>query len=217
MTDEQMFQRIATRSPIVPVLVIEDAAAAAPLGMALEQGGALAVEVTLRTPEALTAIAAMKTACPNLLIGAGTVLSPDDVEQVVAAGVDFIVTPGTTPSLIEALQNSPVPVCPGVASASEAMALADRGFSRQKFFPAEAGGGANYLKALSGPMQAVSFMPTGGVSPDNLSAYLALPNVFAVGGSWIAPAALQAAREFDEISHRMRTAVEAASWRLLAS
>ena len=207
MSDD-IFAAISAKAPIVPVLVVDDTAHAAPLARALQNGGALAVEVTLRTEAALKVIAAMKAACPSLLVGAGTVLTEGDVDACVKAGTDFIVTPGTSPALIEALLDCPVPICPGVNTPSEAMTLLDMGFAYQKFFPAGASGGAPFLKALSGPLKAISFMPTGGVSEANMNDYLGLPNVFAVGGSWLAPADLLAKGGFDEIGARTRQAIE---------
>ena len=186
MTDqEHMFASIAA-APIVPVLVIEDLAAAIPLAEAFAKCGLAAIEVTLRTAQAIEIITAMKAAAPQLYIGAGTVLNEGDLDAAQKAGADFVVTPGTTPELIAALLDSGMPALPGISTASEALHLYELGFQRQKFFPAEANGGAAYLKALSGPMPNISFMPTGGVTTANLTRYLELPNVFAIGGTWIA-------------------------------
>ncbi len=203
------FEEIAAKAPIVPVLVVDNTADAAPLARALQKGGAIAVEVTLRTPTALDSIREMKKACPSLLVGSGTVLSSNDVDASIEAGVDFIVTPGVSTALIPALQSSSVPVCPGINSPSAAMEMYDRGFTHQKFFPAGVSGGANFLKAISGPLQRISFMPTGGVTADNMSDYLSLPNVFAVGGSWIAPPQLVSDGDFGNISKRMQQAISA--------
>jgi len=207
---EQIFADLANKAPIVPVLVVEDRANAAPLAEALQKGGALAIEVTLRTAEALGCIEDMKAACPSLIVGAGTVLSEGDLDACAKVGTDFVVTPGTPASLAQALLEYGIPACPGIATASEAMALYDMGFAYQKFFPAEAAGGAKYLKALSGPLQNISFMPTGGVSPANVNDYLSLKNVFAVGGSWLAPADLVKDGNFDEIPRRTSDALSAA-------
>lgn len=209
MTKAEFVEAVG-QAPVVPVLVIEAVADAAALAEALFSAGATAVEVTLRTDAALASIAAMKAACPSLLVGAGTVLSESDIEASLSSGADFIVTPGVTPSLIDALRACPVPVCPGINTPSEAMTLHDKGFDFQKFFPAGASGGVNYLKSLSGPLSKVSFMPTGGVTEQNMSDYLSLPNVFAVGGSWIAPPSMLSEGDFSSVSQRMTRALEIA-------
>ena len=204
---QTLFSEISTKAPVVPVLVVEKEAHAAPLAMALYEGGAVAVEVTLRTQAALLCIEEMKKACPELLVGAGTVMTESDIDACLKAGVDFIVTPGMTPTLTEALLKCPVPVCPGMNTPGEAMRLYEMGFDHQNFFPAGASGGILFLKALSGPMQSISFMPTGGVTSENMADYLDLPNVFAVGGSWIAPLRLLDEGRFEDISSRMKDAL----------
>lgn len=185
MTNQETVSRAMASAPIVPVIVIDDAAKAGPLASALASGGMTAVEVTLRTPAALEAIAAMKAAQPNLLVGAGTVLNEGDIDACMKAGVDFLVSPGSTPSLLDAMIDTDLLSLPGVSTASEALTLYEAGFARMKFFPAEAAGGAPFLKSLSAPLPNISFMPTGGVNRANVTNYVQLPNVFAVGGSWI--------------------------------
>jgi 2-dehydro-3-deoxyphosphogluconate aldolase / (4S)-4-hydroxy-2-oxoglutarate aldolase len=185
--------------PAIPVVVIEDAADAAPLARALLAGGIRVIEVTLRSTAALAAIKAIATDVPDMFVGAGTLLSPEDMAQAAAAGAQFLVSPGATQSLINCGIASQLPFLPGVATASEAMALREVGFRRMKFFPADAAGGIAGLKGLGGPLPDLAFCPTGGVGADNAAAYLALDNVFAVGGSWLAPAAAIRARDWRRI------------------
>ena len=177
---------ICQLAPVVPVLVVEDAALAAALATALVAGGLPALEVTLRTPAALDVIREM-AAVEGGVVGAGTLLTPADVIAAKEAGALFGVTPGTTDRLIDAALDAELPLLPGAATATEALRLLERGFSIQKFFPAEASGGVPALKAIGAPMPQVRFCPTGGVSLKNASEYLALPNTICVGGSWVAP------------------------------
>ena len=179
-------RRIASLAPIVPVLVVDDAADAKPLAEALVAGGLPALEVTLRTPAALDVIAEMAQVQGGV-VGAGTLLTPADVEAAKSAGAQFGVSPGVTQRLIDACEANELPLLPGAATASEVMALYEAGFDVMKFFPAEASGGAPALKAIGSPIPQVSFCPTGGVSPKNAMAYLSLPNVICAGGSWVAP------------------------------
>ncbi|MEM6626916.1 MAG: bifunctional 4-hydroxy-2-oxoglutarate aldolase/2-dehydro-3-deoxy-phosphogluconate aldolase [Pseudomonadota bacterium] len=196
--------------PVVPVLTINDAGQAGALAEALFEGGVTVAETTLRTADGLAAIKEMKRAAPKLAVGAGTVLSGDDLKRAEDAGSDFIVTPGTPPDLIDALGRSSVSVIPGVATPAEAIACRAAGFMRQKLFPAEIVGGAAMIKALGGPMSDLSFMPTGGVNLDNLKSYLSLPNVFAAGGTWIAREADVDAGDWAGIKARSAEAVAAA-------
>lgn len=182
-----LLRPVLTRAPVVPVLIIEDASTAVPLARALVAGGLTALEVTLRTSAALDAIRAIADEVEGADIGAGTVLTPAQLEQCVKAGAKFLVSPGCAPALLDAAEDSPAPLLPGVATASEAMQIMERGYSHMKFFPAEQAGGASYLKALSSPLADLRFCPTGGVSLKNAGDYLALPNVVCVGGSWVAP------------------------------
>jgi 2-dehydro-3-deoxyphosphogluconate aldolase/(4S)-4-hydroxy-2-oxoglutarate aldolase len=174
-------------APVVPVLVIDDINAAVLLARALVAGGLPAIEVTLRTPSALDCIAAISAGVEGAIVGAGTVLNADHMEQAINAGSKFLVSPGATQELIDASKRSNVPLLPGVATASEAMGLAEEGITALKFFPANHAGGAGYIKALSSPLPHITFCPTGGINADNAGEYLSLPNVACVGGSWVAP------------------------------
>ena len=182
-------REICEMAPIVPVLVVKDAAAARPLAEALVAGGLPALEVTLRTPAALDAIAEMAKV-PGGVVGAGTLVTPNDVKAAKAAGATFGVSPGATDELIAACEAEGLPLLAGAATATEAMRLLARGYDMLKFFPAEASGGAPALKAIGAPLPQISFCPTGGVSPQNAHSYLSLPNVVCAGGSWVAPADL---------------------------
>ena len=177
---------ICRLAPVIPVLVIEDVAHARPLAEALVRGGLPALEVTLRTPAALDVIRAM-AGVPGGVVGAGTLLTPADVRAAKAAGAKFGVSPGATDRLIAACEDEGLPLLPGAATATEVMVLLEKGFSVQKFFPAEASGGAPALKAIGAPLPQVTFCPTGGIGLKNARDYLALPNVVCVGGSWVAP------------------------------
>lgn len=194
-------------APVVPVVVIEDVGTAVPMARALVAGGLPVIEVTLRTACALDAIAAIAAEVPGAVVGAGTIRTSDDIAASVKAGATFLVSPGTTPSLVDALVAGGVPFLPGAATASEVMALAERGIKELKFFPAEAAGGLPYLKSLAGPIPDVRFCPTGGITPATAPAYLALPNVGCVGGSWLTPADALATGDWARIE---RLAAEAA-------
>ncbi|WP_405109701.1 bifunctional 4-hydroxy-2-oxoglutarate aldolase/2-dehydro-3-deoxy-phosphogluconate aldolase [Phaeobacter sp. BS52] len=198
-------REICQLAPIVPVLVVHDVAHARPLAEALVAGGLPALEVTLRTPAALDVIAEMATVKGGV-VGAGTLITPEDVTRAVAAGAQFGVSPGATDTLLDAAEAAGLPMLPGAATASEAMRLLDRGYDMLKFFPAEASGGAPALKAIGAPLPQISFCPTGGVSPDNANSYLSLSNVVCVGGSWVAPAKLIEAGDWDGIRDLARAA-----------
>jgi 2-dehydro-3-deoxyphosphogluconate aldolase/(4S)-4-hydroxy-2-oxoglutarate aldolase len=187
MIDTQALLATLRRAPVVPVLIVDRLEDAVPLGRALVAGGLPALEVTLRTPVALDAIRAM-SAIEGGVVGAGTVLDPAMARDAVAAGAKFLVSPGATPAVLDAALELGVPLLPGVATASEAMMVRDKGFRVMKFFPAGPAGGPTYLKALASPLADVVFCPTGGVSLENARDYLKLPNVVCVGGSWVAPA-----------------------------
>ncbi len=179
-------REICTLAPIVPVLVVKEVAHARPLAEALVAGGLPALEVTLRTPVALEVIAEMAKVSGGV-VGAGTLVTPQDVRDAKAAGATFGVSPGATDALIEACAAEGLPLLAGAATASEAMRLLERGYDVLKFFPAEASGGAPALKAIGAPLPQISFCPTGGVNPKNAQEYLSLPNVLCAGGSWVAP------------------------------
>ena len=176
----------AQQAGVVPVLTIEDAERAVPLAKALCAGGLDVLEVTLRTEAGLDAIKAIAESDVDCVIGAGTILSVEDVEAAAAYGAEFLVTPGTPAALVPALQAFEGIVIPGISTVGEAMTLAGAGFDVLKFFPAEPAGGAPFLKGLGGPLPDLRFMPTGGIKQDTMDAYLKLNNVVAVGGSWIA-------------------------------
>lgn len=186
-------------APMIPVITIDDLDRAEPLALALRRGGLRNLEVTLRTPVAVEAIRLMKQAAPDLRVGAGTVLTDGDVDACLGAGADFLVTPGTSPRLREALLKTGADVMVGVATATEVMSRLEEGFGVLKFFPAEQSGGAAALKAFGGPLPDAMFCPTGGVTPELAPAYLKLSNVVAVGGTWIAPRDLIAAADFATI------------------
>ncbi|MFT2015015.1 bifunctional 4-hydroxy-2-oxoglutarate aldolase/2-dehydro-3-deoxy-phosphogluconate aldolase [Streptomyces sp. 796.1] len=193
-------------APVIPVVVIDDAADAVPLARALVAGGLPAIEVTLRTAAAPDAIRAIAAEVPDAVVGAGTVLTPQDVDASAAAGAKFLVSPGWTDRLLAALQASGLPFLPGVSTTSEVVALLERGVREMKFFPAEAAGGAPYLRALSAPLPQARFCPTGGIGLASAPTYLALPNVACVGGSWMLPADAIRARDWTRIEHLAREA-----------
>lgn len=196
-------------APVIPVLVIEDLAHAVPLAQALVAGGLPVLEVTLRTDCALEAIRAMSQ-IEGAVVGAGTVLTPDQMADARAAGARFAVAPGATPSLIDAARLNEMPLLPGAQTCSEVMALLEQGYTVQKFFPAEAIGGANALKSIAGPLPQVTFCPTGGISAARAPEYLALANVACVGGSWVAPKDAMNAGKWDEITLLARAAAQLA-------
>ena len=193
-------------APVIPVLVIDDLEKAVPLAKALVAGGLRALEVTLRTPVALKAIRAIADSVPGAEIGVGTLRSADDVKASIDAGARFGVSPGFTDAVMDAAEAGGLPMLPGVATPSEAMAAADRGLEILKFFPAEANGGAPVLKAWSSPLAGLKFCPTGGVSEGNAKDYLSLPNVICVGGSWVAPKDAIAKGDWELITRISKTA-----------
>ncbi|GAA4921717.1 bifunctional 4-hydroxy-2-oxoglutarate aldolase/2-dehydro-3-deoxy-phosphogluconate aldolase [Streptomyces coeruleoprunus] len=192
--------------PVLPVVVLEDAAHAVPLARALVAGGLPAVEVTLRTPAALDAIRAVADAVPDAVVGAGTVVSARCVDEAVAAGARFLVSPGWTGGLLDAAAASGVPFLPGVSTASDVVALLERGVREMKFFPAEAAGGTAYLRSLAGPLPQARFCPTGGIAAASARSYLALPNVSCVGGTWMVPPDAVAARDWGRVERLAREA-----------
>ncbi len=193
---------IMNASPVIPVMVINNLEHAVPLAHALVEGGLKVLEITLRTPVALEAIRSIKAEVPNAIVGAGTIINIDTLNQAIDAGSEFLVSPGVTNSLINHAINSGVPILPGVATPSEAMKLMEKGITAMKFFPAEAAGGVPMLKSIGGPLPQITFCPTGGINPENAKQYLALNNVACVGGSWMAPANLVDAEDWDEIKKR---------------
>ena len=203
---QESLEKILRMAPVVAVVTIDDAGAAVPLAQALLSGGIGAIEITMRTPAALHAIRAITQANPQAAVGAGTVLSAADLDAAAVAGAKFAVSPGASPALLDAADVFALPWLPGAATASEAMTLAERGYRLQKFFPAEPAGGVEYLRALAGPLPHIRFCPTGGIGVDNAAAYLRLPNVACVGGSWLTPPALVRAQDWPAIAALARAA-----------
>ncbi|WP_432753383.1 bifunctional 4-hydroxy-2-oxoglutarate aldolase/2-dehydro-3-deoxy-phosphogluconate aldolase [Streptomyces sp. JL2001] len=197
---------LAPEAPVVPVVVIEDAADAVPLARALVAGGLPLIEVTLRTPAALDAVRAIAAEVPRAVVGAGTVVSPAGVADAVGAGARFLVSPGWTAGLLGAMRESGVPFLPGVSTTSEVVALLEHGVRDMKFFPAEAAGGVRYLSSLAGPLPRARFCPTGGISLASAPSYLALPNVACVGGTWMLPPDALASRDWARVESLAREA-----------
>jgi len=205
-----MFQsgldKILTLAPVVPVVIIDDIEDAVPLARALVAGGLKAIEVTLRTAAGLEAIRRIAGEVENAVAGVGTVLTADQAAQAAKAGARFAVAPGATPKLLEALEQSGMAPLPGIATASEAMALIERGYHYAKFFPAEPSGGAAFLSAIASPLPQLTFCPTGGINPGNAPNYLRLPNVVCVGGSWMVKVELIKAKNWAGVEGAARGA-----------
>ncbi|AII87231.1 KHG/KDPG aldolase Eda [Planktomarina temperata RCA23] len=202
-----MIAKVCTAAPVIPVLTIDRVEDAQPLARALVAGGLPALEITLRTAAAMEAIAAVSEV-EGAMAGVGTLLTAAQIRDAKSAGATFGVSPGATHSLIEAAREYDLPLLPGAATATEAMRLLEQGFVFQKFFPAEAAGGAPALGSMVGPLPQITFCPTGGVTPENAKTYLALPNTRCVGGSWIAPKALIDAGDWDQITQIARRAAD---------
>jgi 2-dehydro-3-deoxyphosphogluconate aldolase / (4S)-4-hydroxy-2-oxoglutarate aldolase len=190
---------IAALAPVVPVLTIERTADAVPLARALVKGGLPVLEITLRTEEALAALAAIAAEVPDAVVGAGTVLQPRQFDDVTRAGARFAVSPGCTPALVTAARAAGLPFLPGIQTVSEALVLAEQGFGLMKFFPADVAGGLAWLKAVAAPLAGLRFCPTGGVGAESAQTYLSLANVACVGGSWVAPRDAVAAGDWARI------------------
>jgi len=174
--------------PVLPVVALERREDAVPVARALVAGGLPAIELTLRTPVALDAIRAIRDEVPEILVGAGTVVTPGQAKEALDAGAGFLVSPGSTPALVAAMADTGLPFLPGTSTVSEVLAALELGLSELKFFPAEASGGTAYLRSVAAPVPAARFCPTGGITPASAPDYLALPNVGCVGGSWLTPA-----------------------------
>ena len=202
---------IITLSPIMPVMVIEQAEYAVPLAKALVKGGITVLEITLRTHAALESIARIKADVPEAVVGAGTIINTDTLHKAIAAGAEFIVTPGVTDNIVDAALVADVPFLPGVASPSEAMRLLEKGITAMKFFPAEAAGGVAMLKSIGAPIPHITFCPTGGINQNNVQDYYRLPNVACVGGSWMCAANLVATKNWDEITRLSAEAIALAT------
>ena len=190
--------------PVVPVIVLDEVAHAVPLAKALVAGGVRVLEITLRTPAAMDSMRAIKAEVPDAVVGAGTVLTSAQLEEVERLGCAFAVSPGATPRLLDAAKGSSVPLLPGSATASEVMLLLEHGYRYMKLFPAEQSGGADFLAALSSPLPDARFCPTGGVNPEKARRYLSLPNVVCVGGTWLVPKASIAAGDWGRITELAR-------------
>lgn len=209
---EQMVSRqaevesVLRLAPVVAVVVLQRVEDAVPLARALVAGGISAVEITLRTPVALEAIRAVASEVEGAAVGAGTVLTARDFHAAAKAGARFAVSPGHSPALLEAAEDSELPYLPGASTASEAMTLAERGYRWQKFFPAVPAGGVDFVRALASPLPGIGFCATGGISAQTARHWLALPNVVAVGGSWLTPNELVAAGNWTAIAALAREA-----------
>lgn len=200
------YTTLLTVSPVIPVVTIEDPDDAVPVAQALADGGIPIIELTLRTESALVSLALMASEVPEILVGAGTILTSQHAEAAVEAGAGFLVSPGVTPFLLDRLIGTGVPVLPGVATAGEVMGVLERGLTAMKFFPAGPAGGPEYLAAIGAPIPQVQFCPTGGVSLETAPGYLALPNVTCVGGSWLTPKDAIEAKDWGRITELAREA-----------
>lgn len=198
-------------SPVVPVVALNDPDNAPALGQALLRGGIRTIEVTLRTPAALTAIERLATEVADIVIGAGTIIDADQAKRAAQAGAQYLVTPGSTEQLLDAVSVTGLPCLPGVSTVSEAMRMRERGHTALKFFPAQPCGSVEFLKAIAGPLPDLRFCPTGGISPSTMRDYLALPNVGCVGGSWITPANVLAAGDWARVEELARDCIAASA------
>jgi len=186
-------------APVIPVVVIEELAHAVPVARALVEGGLPVIELTLRTPVALEAMRAISAEVPEIVLGAGTVTSPELAKASAAAGASFLVSPGATPRLLDGMLETELPFLPGTATVSEVLAVLETGLTSMKFFPAAASGGAAFLASLPTVVPTARFCPTGGIRTSNARSYLDLPNVGCVGGTWITPADALAAGDWDRV------------------
>jgi len=194
--------------PVVPVIVIKKIEHAVPLAKALLKGGIQVLEITLRSEVAVEAIGRVSREVPEAMVGAGTVASAEDLQAVVDAGAVFAISPGLTPALLDAANQGPIALIPGISTASELMFGMEKGYREFKFFPAEAAGGVRMLKSIGGPFPHITFCPTGGISPENYQDYLALANVACVGGSWVVPSRLIEEQAWEAITELSRQAVQ---------
>jgi len=208
MTENLTTDALMRLAPVIPVIVIERLDQAVPMARALVAGGLKVLEITLRTAVAMEAMRAIMGEVDGAIVGAGTVRDPEQLAAVTKLGCAFAVSPGFTNRLLDAAMDGPCPLLPGAATASEMMMLADRGFDRQKFFPAGPAGGPDYLKSIGSPLPDIRFCPTGGISAATAHQYLALDNVLCVGGSWVVP---NSALQIEDWATITRLAKEAAT------
>jgi len=202
---------ILKNGPVMPVIVIENIDHAVPLARALVAGGIKVLEITLRSEVAVEAIRRVSSEVPEAIVGAGTVITPEDLQAVTEAGAIFAISPGLTPALLTAANRGPIALIPGISTASELMVGMEKGYTEFKFFPAEAAGGVSMLKSIGGPFPQITFCPTGGISLKNFNKYLALDNVACVGGSWIVPNNSIEQEDWQSITALARDAVERAA------
>jgi 2-dehydro-3-deoxyphosphogluconate aldolase/(4S)-4-hydroxy-2-oxoglutarate aldolase len=201
---------VMQQGPVIPVMVIQNAAHAVPIARALVAGGVRVLEITLRTPAALEAIAVIRREVPDAMVGAGTVTSEADLEAITLAGAVFAISPGLTPRLLEAANRRGIALIPGIATVSELMTGIELGYDHFKFFPARVAGGVQALQAIAGPFPGITFCPTGGITFDNYRDYLALKNVACVGGSWLCTTDAIEKQDWESITRTARAAVETA-------
>ena len=201
---------VMQQGPVIPVMVIQKVEHAVPIARALLAGGVRVLEITLRTPAALDAIAVIRREVPEAMVGAGTVTSEADLEAVTLAGAVFAISPGLTPRLLEAASRRGIALIPGIATVSELMTGIELGYDHFKFFPAQVAGGVQALKAIAGPFPKVTFCPTGGITFENYRDYLALKNVACVGGSWLCTTSAVERQDWESITRTAREAVETA-------
>jgi 2-dehydro-3-deoxyphosphogluconate aldolase/(4S)-4-hydroxy-2-oxoglutarate aldolase len=194
-----VIESLLSLSPVIPVVVVHDTDEAVGVARALVDGGVPVIELTLRTPVGLEAIRRIAAEVPEIVVGAGTIVSPDQAAQAAQAGAQFLVSPGSTDRLLDAMAQTGLPHLPGVSTVSEVLALLEGGYRELKFFPAEAAGGTAFLKALHSPVPLARFCPTGGITEASAASYLALPNVGCVGGSWLTPSDAVAARDWTRV------------------
>jgi len=197
---ESTSESLIDRVPVIPVVVLHDIAQAVPVAEALVAGGVPVIELTLRTPVALSCIEQIATHVPEILVGAGTIVAPDQAKDALSAGAQFLVSPGTTDLLAAAMQETGLPHLPGAATVSEVLRLLELGYSEMKLFPAEVSGGVGFLKAIGAPVPLARFCPTGGITEANAASYLALPNVGCVGGTWLTPSDALRDKDWDRIT-----------------
>ena len=204
-------KEIMSSSAIVPVMVINNVEHAVPLAKALVKGGITVLEITLRTEAALESITRIKAEVADAIVGAGTIINIDTLNKAIAAGAEFIVSPGTTDAMIDAAIATGIPLLPGVANPSDAMRLLEKGITEMKFFPAEAAGGIPMLKSIGAPIPQITFCPTGGINQKNVNDYYTLSNVSCVGGSWMCAAKLVDNENWDEITRLSAEAIKLAT------